>query len=221
MADNSTLTTKLSSEIAVLDGSQTLTELLTLKVAAAKLGIDTAPIQTRLDAIDISSADINTILENAVANTLGVSSHKVWRPSEISGMRQVTGTSTLTLTPPSGKCVRVVYLSGGNTVGSAGLTSILRGGVNILAPGNYMLSTLNNLDPPLNAVDSQLDSNKNPFSIGQGSAYRTPDELSTPAKYLLPSSSNDLLETDVDENIQFNFASTTIVVYAYEFGNYE
>ena len=70
MATTAQLITRVNTEIAALDGTQTLRELSQLKVSALKLGIDTTPIQTRIDAIDITGQPLTVVAENAVANDL-------------------------------------------------------------------------------------------------------------------------------------------------------
>lgn len=72
MANNTTLIPLVQADIDALNGTQTIQELTTLKVAAVKLGMDTSAIDTRIDALDMSSANTKSLVANAVANTLGV-----------------------------------------------------------------------------------------------------------------------------------------------------
>lgn len=71
MANNAALILLIQADIDALNGTQTSEELTTLKVGAVKLGMDTTAIQTRLDAIDMSSASAEEVVTNAVANNLG------------------------------------------------------------------------------------------------------------------------------------------------------
>jgi hypothetical protein len=70
MANNTTLTPLVQADIDALNGTQTLAELIDLKIAAVRLGMATTAIDTRLDALDMSAADTATLMENAVANEL-------------------------------------------------------------------------------------------------------------------------------------------------------
>jgi hypothetical protein len=71
MADNTTLIPLVQASLDALDGTQNITELLTVKIAASKLSINTAALDVRISALDMSAADSITLVQNAVANTLG------------------------------------------------------------------------------------------------------------------------------------------------------
>jgi hypothetical protein len=76
MANNTTLIPLVQADIDALDGTQTLGHLIDLKIAAVKLGMDTAAINIRLDALDMSAEDTEMLMENAVANTLSKPTEK-------------------------------------------------------------------------------------------------------------------------------------------------